>query len=116
MGILTEREFENGEEISWIETNSVSGPRILEVQKKGKYEEVVNEDGGIQTIEGDWFWVQSDKKKTRLALDDDFQSYEVDRLTNKELILKRVRKTSYEEDMEIPQIYEVEEEFTFSEK
>jgi hypothetical protein len=113
-GIITQKEFFNGVEDP-DETTTASFSRILEIMNKGKYKNVTTDDGQVLTIEGDWFWVQSDKNKSRLALDDDYGSFEIDRLTNSELVLKRVQKASLVEDGETEKS-DTEEEFIFKKK
>ncbi len=75
-------------------SESFSYTMTLEIKKEGTYEMISIEDGVTSRTEGDWWWLSDTKKKTRLSLDDDWDSYEVDRLTNKELVLK-VKKVRY---------------------
>ena len=46
------------------------------------------EDGTTYTNQGNWWWINSKKKKVRIAFDDDWGSFYIDRLKNKELVLK----------------------------
>jgi hypothetical protein len=65
----------------------------MTIDKDGTYSLTVASDGDKQESSGNWWWLSDKKNKTRIALDDDFGSFEIDQLKNKELIL--TSETSY---------------------
>lgn len=69
-------------------TVSVSYSSEITINKDGSYKKTMVVDGDTYNNEGSWWWLTDNKKKTRLSMDDDYNSYEIDRLTNKELVLK----------------------------
>jgi hypothetical protein len=70
-----------------VEMNSYSFSETLEINKEGDYTLSNVEDGESNYVTGSWWWLNDTKKKTRISFDDDIDSYEIDRLTNKELVL-----------------------------
>lgn len=82
----------NGSLITVAETGyptySVSYTSEIKIEKGGNYMNTTVINGDTYTTEGSWWWLTDNKKKTRLSMDDDYNSYEIDRLTNKELVLK----------------------------
>ena len=60
----------------------------LTIEKDGTYNVYIILDGYRNEKTGNWWWLDDKKRKTRIAFDDDLGSFEIDRLTNKELILK----------------------------
>jgi hypothetical protein len=70
------------------ETTTKSYAEKLSIQKNGKYIETYIEDEIPEIYDGIWWWTNDSKKKTRIALGHDYDSYLIDRLTNKELIIK----------------------------
>ncbi|NOQ72118.1 MAG: hypothetical protein GQ574_08960 [Crocinitomix sp.] len=73
--------------ISDGDATSFSYKRDLTINKDGSYTSYIVQDGNSQEMSGYWWWLDDTKKKTRIALDDDIDSFEIDRLTNKELVL-----------------------------
>lgn len=67
---------------------TVSYSHTIEIKKDGKYIMTRVEDGTTYTNQGNWWWISSKKKKVRIAFDDDWGSFYIDRLKNKELVLK----------------------------
>lgn len=82
----------NGSVMTVVETGevtySVSYSSEITISKGGDYKKTTVVSGDTYTNEGSWWWLTDNKKKTRLSMDDDYNSYEIDRLTNKELVLK----------------------------
>lgn len=70
-----------------VEMNSYSFSETLEINKEGDYTLSSVEDGETYYVSGSWWWLNDSKKKTRISFDDDIESYEIDRLTNNELVL-----------------------------
>jgi hypothetical protein len=66
---------------------SYSYAQDLTINKDGTYRRYIVQDGNTSESTGHWWWLDDKKKKTRIALDDDLDSFEIDRLTNKELVL-----------------------------
>lgn len=71
--------------------------RKITIEKEGTYFEEIMEDGDTETKTGYWWWLKNGKKKTRIALDDDDNSFELVRLTNKELITRTYQKEHTED-------------------
>ena len=67
------------------------------IEKGGefKYNWVDTEDGSTEEFTSNWLWLNHNKKKSGISIDG--SEYDVDRLTNKELILKR---SSYSKDID----------------
>lgn len=88
----TYSETYNGSLMTVVETGyptfSVSYSSEITIDKDGSYSRTNFVDGDTYTNEGSWWWLTDTKKKTRLSMDDDIDSFEIDRLTNKELVLK----------------------------
>ncbi len=63
--------------------------REITLEKDGTYKATDNSDGYISEESGNWWWLNDSKNKTRLAFDDDYSSYLVEQLKNKEIILTR---------------------------
>lgn len=88
----TYSETYNGSLMTVVETGyptfSVSYSSEIIINKGGSYKNITVASGDTYTTEGSWWWLTDNKKKTRLSMDDDYNSYEIDRLTNKELVLK----------------------------
>jgi hypothetical protein len=63
--------------------------QTMEIMKDGTYVRTVVAGGSSigQTHTGNWWWENSNKKKVRIAFDDDAGSMYIDRLKNKELVL-----------------------------
>lgn len=68
-------------------SSTVSYTETLEIRKDGTYTKTIVEDGVTETQDGNWWWLNSNKKKVRIAFDDDLGSYYIDQLKNKEIIL-----------------------------
>jgi hypothetical protein len=62
---------------------------ILVIDKDGNIKETTIEDGKETGLTENWWWINDKKKKTRIAIGDDLNSYEIDLLKNNELILKQ---------------------------
>lgn len=68
-------------------TNSSTYSQELIINKDGTYSLKTTQDGDITEGSGYWWWLNDSKKKTRLALDDDWNSFDISQLKNKEMIL-----------------------------
>jgi hypothetical protein len=71
-----------------VQTTTITYSQTIEIKKDGKYKMTRVEDGTTYVNEGSWWWINSKKKKVRIAFDDDWGSYYIDRLKNKEMVLK----------------------------
>ena len=69
-------------------SNSSSYSLKLTIEKGGTYKMVETDDGNVSDFEGYWWWLADNKKKTRIAFDDDNNSFDIDQLKNKEMIIK----------------------------
>lgn len=69
-------------------TNSVNYSQTIEINKDGTYKMIIVEDGISYENQGNWWWLSSKKRKVRIAFDDDWGSFYIDRLKNKEMVLK----------------------------
>lgn len=67
---------------------SISYSSEILINKDGSFKKTVVADGDSYVNDGSWWWLTDNKKKTRVAFDDDVDSFEIDRLTNKEMVLK----------------------------
>jgi hypothetical protein len=67
---------------------SYSYSQTIEINKDGTYKMTRVQDGTTYENQGNWWWVNSKKKKVRIAFDDDWGSFYIDRLKNKEMVLK----------------------------
>ena len=68
-------------------SSSMTYSHTIEITKDGKYTMTRVEDGTTYQNQGNWWWLNSKKKKVRIAFDDDWGSFYIDRLKNKELVL-----------------------------
>ena len=68
-------------------TNSYSYSWELVIEKDGIYSQTTIEDGTQNENTGNWWWLEDTKDKTRIAFDDDADSFLIDQLKNKEMIL-----------------------------
>lgn len=59
----------------------------ITIEKNGNYSSIEITDGTTVEKEGHWWWLDDAKNKTRITFEDDFSSYKIDQLKNKELIL-----------------------------
>lgn len=66
----------------------------VEISKDGTYIFTLIDSGDTEIITGEWWWLDNNKKKTRIAFDDDYDSWNIDKLGNKTLIV--VNNSSYE--------------------
>lgn len=71
-----------------VTTFSMPYSSEMEIYKEGDFKLTQSFDGDVSVNTGSWWWLNDDKKKTRIAFKDDQFSYEIERLTNKELVLK----------------------------
>lgn len=69
-------------------TGTYSMSQEITIEKDGSFMTKTVEDGDISESTGSWWWLDDKKRKTRIAFDDDASSFEIDRLTGKELVLK----------------------------
>lgn len=60
----------------------------MTIEKDGTYERELYNDGDTYKNTGHWWWLHDKQKKTRIAFDDDGNSFYIDQLKNKELILQ----------------------------
>lgn len=67
--------------------------RTLEIMKDGKYKISITTDNDVYESTGDWWWINSKKKKVRIAFDDDYDSYYIDMLKNNEMVFKQENKS-----------------------
>jgi hypothetical protein len=65
----------------------------MTIEKDGTFTLSMVNDGDKEEYTGNWWWLSDKKNKTRIALGDDYESFEIDQLKNKELIL--TSETSY---------------------
>ncbi len=70
------------------ESDTYSYSQTVEINKDGTYKMTLVEDGITSDYQGNWWWIDSNKKKVRIAFDDDFGSFYIDRLKNKEMVWK----------------------------
>jgi hypothetical protein len=89
MTYSTKINFDDPEYVDIDTTYTHSYSRVMVIDKNGNYKGTFSEDGGTTELTGNWWWLNDNKKKTRISLDDYWDSYEIDRLKNKELILKQ---------------------------
>lgn len=68
-------------------STTYSYSQTIEIEKDGKYTMTRVQNGTTYTNQGNWWWIDSKKKKVRIAFDDDWGSFYIDRLKNKELVL-----------------------------
>lgn len=66
---------------------SIPYTQSIDIRKDGTYTRTIVADGSTNEFTGNWWWVNSKKKKVRIAFDDDYGSMYIDRLKNKELVL-----------------------------
>lgn len=59
----------------------------LSIEKDGTYKMTTVVDGETSEVEGHWWWLTDKKRKTRIAFDDDVDSFEIDQLKSKEMVL-----------------------------
>jgi hypothetical protein len=79
-------------------TNSVPYSQTIEINNDGTYKMTIIEDGVTNERQGNWWWLNSKKKKVRIAFDDDWGSFYIDQLKNKELVLTIDESNSTFED------------------
>ena len=60
----------------------------IEIKKDGTFESTEVNNGDTETKKGDWYWIDSKKNKTGIALNG-FGTFEVNGLKSKELILRQ---------------------------
>jgi hypothetical protein len=68
-------------------STTISYSHSIEINKDGTYNMTRVEGGTSYQSNGNWWWLNSKKKKVRIAFDDDWGSFYIDRLKNKELVL-----------------------------
>jgi hypothetical protein len=68
-------------------SNSISYAAEMTLDKDGSYTTKVTDDGDVTEASGYWWWLNDAKKKTRVAFDDDWNSFEIDQLKGKEMII-----------------------------
>ncbi len=69
----------------------------IEISKDGTYTSTeINSSNDTSISTGEWWWLDNNKKKTRIAFDDDYSSWNIDKLGNKTLIV--VNNSSIEEN------------------
>jgi hypothetical protein len=79
--VYTSTETADGE----TNTNTFSYSYKVNIMKDGTYELTTVADGNTSKTTGSWWWTSDAKKKTRIAFDDDLDSYEIDMLKSKEM-------------------------------
>jgi hypothetical protein len=89
MTYSTKVNFDDPEYVDIDTTYTHSYSRVIVIDKNGNFKETFSEDGGTDEVTGNWWWLNDKKKKTRIAFDDDWDSFDIDRLKNNELILKQ---------------------------
>lgn len=68
-------------------SNSIVYSEEVTINKDGTYHAITVDDGDTYEQQGHWWWLDDKKKKTRIAFDDDWGSFEIDQLKDKEMIL-----------------------------
>ena len=76
----------------------------FDIQKDGRYTVTIIEDGDTYIDTGFWWWLNDTKKKTRIVFRNDSDSFEVNQLKSKELILKQ--ESYYKETNQNGEIHE----------
>jgi hypothetical protein len=79
--IVTETFVSGGE----TEIYTYSYTKKIEIFKDGSYKTVETEDGSMYTSSGNWWWLNDSKKKTRIAFDDDYESFDIQMLKSNEM-------------------------------
>ncbi len=75
-------------EVSNGNTDTYSYSYTMVINKGGTYTETtIDSDNDQSSDDGEWWWLNSDKKKTRIAFDDDWNSWNIDQLKNKTLVV-----------------------------
>jgi hypothetical protein len=82
----------NGQTIE-SESSTYEYSEEMTIEKDGTFTLSMVNDGDKEEYTGNWWWLSDKKNKTRIALGDDYESFEIDQLKNKELIL--TSETSY---------------------
>lgn len=59
----------------------------IEILKNGSYKSTLNNELGSLVRWGSWWWLNSKKRKVRIAFDNGLGSFHISRLKNKELVL-----------------------------
>ena len=88
----------NGTLVTYVNGNTASTytySSSVEISNDGTYTFTVIDSGDTVISTGEWWWLDNNKKKTRIAFDDDYSSWNIDKLGNKTLIV--VDNSSYEE-------------------
>jgi len=65
--------------------STYSYTKKTEIFKDGSYKTVETEDGSMSTSSGNWWWLNDSKKKTRIAFDDDAESFDIQMLKSNEM-------------------------------
>lgn len=76
-------------------TSTYSYSMTLTIEKDGSYTAKEISDGSTSTFNGNWWWENSGKNKVRIAFDDDYGSFYIDMLKNKEMTLMGEESDSY---------------------
>lgn len=76
-------------------TDTYSYSFTLTIEKDGSYTATEITDGSTSTYNGSWWWENSGKDKVRIAFDDDYGSYYIDMLKNKEMTLMQEESDTY---------------------
>lgn len=76
-------------------TSTYSYTMTLTIEKDGSYKVVEISNGSTSTYNGNWWWENSGKDKVRIAFDDDYGSFYIDKLKNKEMTLIQEESDSY---------------------
>jgi hypothetical protein len=89
--VVTETDTYDGE----TDTYTYSYSQTIEINKDGSYKMTSVADGDTDTETGSWWWISDAKKKTRIAFDDDANSFEIDMLKSKEMTWVISQESSY---------------------
>ncbi len=67
-------------------TNSYSYSNEMTIDKDGTYDTKTVQENTVNDMNGYWWWLDDTKDKTRIAFDDDVNSFYIDQLKNDEMI------------------------------
>lgn len=104
--------YDNTTQSDSDEDGPYSYSETLTIEKDGSSSSRVDEDGTVYMNDRNWWWHDSSKKKTQISFGGSM--YTVDRLTNKELVLKadEFEQAAYSQDNEeYLESYSIEKRF-----
>lgn len=89
--IVTETYVSGGE----TDIITYSYTQKIEIFKDGSYKLVETADGSMSETSGSWWWLNDSKKKTRIAFDDDYGSFEIQMLKSNEMTWVFSQESTY---------------------